>query len=368
MAKNNWANEAFKKAQNLMSRGYNDFTPTTVVTKDQLSDLSDVITTSRPSMVGPNQLDEHMLSPWNMNHQETYNEANEATEEAETFAYNEDTDVDEVIHYAEDKLNKEWDINQPEDPNEKNSFFGEWWDDVVKKFGPDGGMGEGDDKRIAIAGEAISKLQEELNNLPTNTTPLTKAERAAVVKKKAKLKEQITEIRKKKQGYLKEGSVLNKLKWSENSNGADLVNKINFNTSGLGAGLAGDLPGVKEQSYNNPGNIEKTDIKWDGEGEGTYGDNGRFTTFKTPEAGISALTKDLSSKLKQFNGDLKSMINKYAPELTQKELKNYMQVVQKTAGKKYRYTEEDLQNIVKGFIRMENKKELADHYISIMDK
>ena len=48
MAKNNWSDEAFKKAQNLMSRGYSDFQPTTVVTRDQLSDLSDAITTSRP--------------------------------------------------------------------------------------------------------------------------------------------------------------------------------------------------------------------------------------------------------------------------------------------------------------------------------
>ena len=362
MAKNNWANEAFKKAQNLMSRGYNDFQPTTVVTKDQLSDLGDAITTSRPRTEGPRtdrQLDTNMRSPfsgnpWNLDNEALQNEAMEATEEAEAFAYNEDTDIDEVLHYAEDDLNKEWDINQPEDPNEKNSFFGEWWDGIVKDFGPDGGMGEGDDKRIAIAGEAISKLQKELNNLPTNTTPLTKDERAAVVKKKAKIKEQITEIRKKKQGYLKEGSIIDKLKWSDDSNGAYLLRK-----------LKGEAEGSQ---YNNPGNIEKTGIKWDGEGKSTYGDNGRFTTFDTPEAGIAAMTKDLTTKLKDFNGDLKAMISKYAPELTQKELKNYMQVVQKTAGKKFKYTEADIQNIVKGFIRMENEKELADYYINLMDK
>ena len=62
------------------------------------------------------------------------------------------------------------------------------------------------------------------------------------------------------------------------------------------------------------------------------------------------------------------MISKYAPEKDGNDVKKYLQVVQKTAGKKYRYTEADLQNIVIGFIRMEKKKELADHYISIMDK
>jgi hypothetical protein len=39
MARNNWANEAFRKAQNLMSKGYNDFEPTSVVTKQELNNL-----------------------------------------------------------------------------------------------------------------------------------------------------------------------------------------------------------------------------------------------------------------------------------------------------------------------------------------
>lgn len=365
MAKNNWANEAFRKAQNLMSRGYNDFEPTTVVTKDQLSDLGDAITTSRPSMVGPNQLDEHMLSPWNINHQETHNEAREATEEAETFAYDEDTDIEEVMQASENDLNKEWDINQPEDPNEKNSFAGEWWDNLIKDIGPDGGMGEGDDHRIAIAGEAISKLQKELNNLPTNTTPLTKDERAAVTKKRARLKEQITEIRKKKQGYLKEKTKrgIDFLKWSEDSNGAALAKDLKdwWNKGDPKKDVVG-------KGYNNPGNIKKSSIVWNGETIKGYGDNDEFTTFETPEAGIRALTKDLTSKLKEFDGDLKAMISKYASEEDGNDVKKYLQVVQKSAGKKYKYTEADIENIVKGFIRMENKKELADHYISIMEK
>jgi hypothetical protein len=39
MARNNWANEAFRKAQNLMSRGYDDFEPISVVTKQELNNL-----------------------------------------------------------------------------------------------------------------------------------------------------------------------------------------------------------------------------------------------------------------------------------------------------------------------------------------
>ena len=94
MAKNNWADEAFKKAQNLMSRGYSDFQPTTVVTRDQLSDLSDAITTSRPRTEGPRtdkQLDTNMRSPFSGNPWNLENEVAEEEEyEAETHAYDPD--------------------------------------------------------------------------------------------------------------------------------------------------------------------------------------------------------------------------------------------------------------------------------------
>ena len=43
MAKNEWARDAFRKAQNLMSKGYNDFEPATVITKDELSNLKNTL-------------------------------------------------------------------------------------------------------------------------------------------------------------------------------------------------------------------------------------------------------------------------------------------------------------------------------------
>tara|TARA_B110000858_G_scaffold47108_1_gene54311 strand:+ start:323 stop:1201 length:879 start_codon:yes stop_codon:yes gene_type:complete len=43
MAKNDWAKNAFRKAQNLMSTGYNDFEPATVVTKNDLNNLKSVL-------------------------------------------------------------------------------------------------------------------------------------------------------------------------------------------------------------------------------------------------------------------------------------------------------------------------------------
>ena len=117
--------------------------------------------------------------------------------------------------------------------------------------------------------------------------------------------------------------------------------------------------------YNNPGNIEQG-IKWEGLAEGGYGPKERFAIFITPEAGIRALKKDLTTKLNRHNGNLLKMIEQYAPE-SENDVKAYMKVVQQTAGVKDVYTEADLNNIVKGFIRMENKKELADKYITRME-
>ena len=63
--------------------------------------------------------------------------------------------------------------------------------------------------------------------------------------------------------------------------------------------------------YNNPGNIEY------GQGYageiGTY-DEGRFSKFDSPEMGMRALAMDLNSKMKQFNGNVFKMIEKYAPQ------------------------------------------------------
>jgi hypothetical protein len=117
--------------------------------------------------------------------------------------------------------------------------------------------------------------------------------------------------------------------------------------------------------FNNPGNIEQG-INWKGLAKGGYGPNERFAKFKTPESGIRALKIDINTKLNRFNGDLRKVIEQYAPS-SENDVDKYLQVVQKTAGIKDKYTEKDLDNIVKGFIRMENKKELADKYIKLIE-
>jgi hypothetical protein len=361
MARNNWANDAFKKAQNLMSRGYNDFEPTTVVTKDQLSDLGDAITTPRPSMVGTNQLDNHMLSPWNIDHK-----SKEAGGyEAETHAYDPDnTPVDGIDFEAQaKKLNTErydvWDGSESE--------VGKWArDNGFLKERPDEDYH--DEKELRMAVQLVEK--EIQKNTYSMFTSQTKEEKAY---KDKRLEDLNREKRRLVEKYQAKSWELGGTK-DQFSKGKDRVKREEEALTGAGEDIEAQrnvLSGegtvqAERMSHNNPGNIKKTDIKWDGEGSATYGKG--FTTFKTPEDGIRALTKDLTSKLEEFDGDLKAMISKYAPEKDGNDVKKYLQVVQKSAGKKYRYTEADLQNIVKGFIRMENKKELADYYIKLMGR
>ena len=369
MAKNNWANEAFRKAQSLMSRGYDDFEPTTVVTQDQLSDLGDAITTSRPSMVGPNQLDEHMLSPWSLNH-----------EEAKTQAFQDEADITGDIYEGPVDINNQplntdnFDIEAPYgplDPHDHpkkpeatsrisrilNKYLNEPLGELNAWLNPDT-----EEKRTTYKfDKALEKIEDEITETYTVFDSKTPLEQKQEKDKVFELEQDRRRILEQKKAWEKRDTPGDE-QVKEDSSKA-WYNNIDF-ISEAGAATTGSV-------HNNPGNIENSSIKWNGQrqgaGYGPKGNENRFASFETPEAGIRAMTMDITSKFKEFNGDLKKMIDKYAPD-SENDVKKYLQVVQKTAGKKYRYTEEDIPNIVKGFIRMENKKELADYYIKLMEK
>ena len=59
------------------------------------------------------------------------------------------------------------------------------------------------------------------------------------------------------------------------------------------------------------------------------------------------------------------MIEEYAPA-SENDVDKYLKTVQESAGVKDVYTKDDLKNIMKGFIRMENKPELAKKYIELL--
>jgi hypothetical protein len=115
----------------------------------------------------------------------------------------------------------------------------------------------------------------------------------------------------------------------------------------------------------NPGNLEAGKIRWKGE-TGTY-KNGRFVWFESPEAGLRAMKIDLTKKLNDFDGNLPAMIEKYASKKDGNDTAAYLKVVQQYAGKKKVYSPSDLDNIMRGFIAMENKAATRDFYFDILD-
>ena len=118
------------------------------------------------------------------------------------------------------------------------------------------------------------------------------------------------------------------------------------------------------KTYNNPGNVERTE-KWAGMIRNTgYGENQRFAIFDSPVMGVRAVMRDITTKINNHNGNIKNIISKYAPTGKAKQgygkenpnLEKYIKYVQNKIGKKNKVTLKDMPNIVKGIIEFENKK------------
>lgn len=62
--------------------------------------------------------------------------------------------------------------------------------------------------------------------------------------------------------------------------------------------------------YNNPGNLRKTDITWQGELSDNPGSFERFISFKF---GLRAMIKDLQSKISSGTNTIKKILYIYAP-------------------------------------------------------
>ena len=61
------------------------------------------------------------------------------------------------------------------------------------------------------------------------------------------------------------------------------------------------------------------------------------------------------------------MLEQYAPPEDNNDLNNYTKVIYQEAGKKDKYTEDDLNNIVRGIIKMENIPAVSDKYIEVFN-
>lgn len=131
----------------------------------------------------------------------------------------------------------------------------------------------------------------------------------------------------------------------------------------LFAQQSSEPPGLIQQQtitdFNNPGNIE-IGQGYAGETGETYAD--RFSTFDSPQMGIRAIAKDITTKIKRFDGNLLSIINQYAPD-NENDTQTYYNFVRNKVGKN-KVSEKDLPAIVEAIIRMENQPEIAEQYLN----
>ena len=111
--------------------------------------------------------------------------------------------------------------------------------------------------------------------------------------------------------------------------------------------------------FNNPGNIRESSDGWAGDTGKRYNEN--MLVFDSPQMGIRAIGRDIKTKIKNFDGDLYSIINKYAPS-NENDTNNYFEFVRDQVGSDT-ITENDLGAVVRAIITMENKPEIAEQYL-----
>ena len=111
--------------------------------------------------------------------------------------------------------------------------------------------------------------------------------------------------------------------------------------------------------FNNPGNIREGSDGWAGDTGKRYNEN--MLVFDSPQMGVRAIGRDIKTKIKNFDGDLYSIINKYAPT-NENDTNNYFEFVRDQVGSDT-ITENDLGAVVRAIITMENKPEIAAQYL-----
>tara|TARA_E500000318_G_C3554114_1_gene210283 strand:+ start:1026 stop:1523 length:498 start_codon:yes stop_codon:yes gene_type:complete len=118
--------------------------------------------------------------------------------------------------------------------------------------------------------------------------------------------------------------------------------------------------------YNNPANIEM--------GQGYAGETGEtyanertrpFVVFDSPQMGIRALARDLSTKSKRFNGDVYKMLAQFAPDFENPTHNYTKHVVNRLGGKTKIEDDNDIRNMMVGIIEFENgiDSELSQKYL-----
>ena len=194
MARNNWANEAFKKAQNLMSRGYDDFQPTSVVTKSELNNLKNALLSDEQIAKDNEQQPEQWYQFPDENEQVASVDEFMGPPEATTTPYageepifgkdfNLDTVEQDAIDYEEKNAYRNKDPNRPQSEFDKWAAPDELTEDEYKK------------KQTYLAIQAIQKQIENTKyGSFTKMTPGEREERDARLEELRRERNRLMEV------------------------------------------------------------------------------------------------------------------------------------------------------------------------------
>ena len=114
---------------------------------------------------------------------------------------------------------------------------------------------------------------------------------------------------------------------------------------------------------NNPGNLQRAGYA--GETEDGYGENNRFPIYDSPVMGVRALLYDLNVKKNRYNGDVRQMLEQYAPKGEENpNLENYIAFVEDSLDNQP-VTDDNISDMVKAIITFENQEipDLVGYYL-----
>lgn len=112
---------------------------------------------------------------------------------------------------------------------------------------------------------------------------------------------------------------------------------------------------------NNPGNLVRTSITWDGE---IASNTGKFEQFKELRWGLRALYRDIISDVKKGTNTIQGLINEFAPAF-ENQTASYIATVSNMIGldmnAKIELSEETIVGIAKAICYVENGSAYAKY-------
>ncbi|MXN90153.1 hypothetical protein GR160_02855 [Flavobacterium sp. Sd200] len=115
---------------------------------------------------------------------------------------------------------------------------------------------------------------------------------------------------------------------------------------------------------NNPGNLVRTSIDWEGKIPHSLSKDKRFEQFYELRYGIRALMRDIITDITKGNNTIAGLIEEFSPAI-ENNTANYIRFVSNSLGvlptAVFELTEESLVAICKVIIRMENNADVTTY-------